>query len=415
MKHVLRAASCVALPLVTLAAIAAAAPAAVAALGAVADTSMQPPVHEVCGPVPAGIARCFAQVRTDVHGGYSVRGPAAANAAASALPAGYGPADLRSAYKLPAKGGAGQTVAIVDAGDDANAEADLAVYRKTYGLPPCTTKNGCFHKVNQSGAAGPLPADVYWGIEIALDLDMVSAACPSCHLLLVEADNATGDSLARSEDTAARLGATEISNSFGINENAGDMQYASSYSHPGVAITASSGDQGFRVPSLPAAFQSVIAVGGTSLKRAKNSRGWTESVWNSNSGATGSGCSAWVAKPSWQHDPNCSGRTIADVSAVADPRTGPAIYVTVDGGDGWLQVGGTSASAPYIAGVIGLAGHPGRFSNAANLYTHHNALYDVIGGSNAGFVDCGGDYLCTGVAGYDGPTGWGTPHGLGAF
>ena len=378
-------------------------------------------VKNACVAAKPGHARCFAEMRTDVSGGTGVRGPAArlagsVAAAATTLPQGFGPADLRSAYKLPTTGGANQTVAIVDAGDDPTAEADLAVYRTTYGLPACTTANGCFTKVNEHGAASPLPQDQGWGVEEALDLDMVSAACPQCKILLVEGDSASFDDLGASVNEAVALGATEVSNSYGGSEGNGIAAYAADYSHPGVAIVASSGDGGYDIPNVPAEYTSVVAVGGTSLTKATNARGWTETAWQ---GAS-SGCSAWIDKPAWQTDANCPGRMVADVSADADPNTGPAIYVT-DTPDleglpaGWNIVGGTSASSPFIAGVIGLAGNPQKFPNASAFYSNHSSLFDVVGGNNIFGTDCGGDYQCNAVVGYDGPTGWGTPNGLSGF
>lgn len=297
-------------------------------------------------------------------------------------------------------------------GDDATAEADLAVYRTTYGLPACTTANGCFSKANQAGVAGLLPDDQGWEGETALDLAMVSAACPQCRILLVESDDTEFADFAAAEDTAARLGATEISNSYGETESGALVKYASSYSHPGVAITVASGDSGYGLPSFPADLTSVVSVGGTSLTRADNARGWSETVWNSWKGAAGSGCSAWVDKPSWQHDTNCPGRMVADVAAIADPDTGVAVY---DSEDGWGVGSGTSASAPLVAGMIGLGGHPERFPDASYLYAHSADLNDVVGGDNVVVTDCGGDYQCTGRPGYDGPTGLGTPAGLAAF
>src|SRR6267142_5666923 len=157
-------------------------------------------------PAAPGFARCHAQVRVDANG-----------ITPNALtPSGYFPADLASAYNLPASGGAGLTVAIVDAHDDPNAESDLAVYRSQFGLPPCTTANGCFKKVNQSGATSPLPTpDVGWAQEISLDLDMVSAACPQCKILLVEANSTSITDLGAAVNTAAAMGAVAISNSYG--------------------------------------------------------------------------------------------------------------------------------------------------------------------------------------------------------
>lgn len=386
---------------------------------AAGTATAQPHVERACAPAPAGQARCLALVRTDVHGGLGVRGPAArtragVTAAATAPPEGYGPADLRSAYDLPSTGGEGQTIALVDAYDDPTAEADLAVYRSTYGLSACTTDNGCFRKVNQRGATAPLPASgatTGWAVETALDLEMASAACPQCHILLVEADESSTADLAAAVDTSAALGATEVSNSYGGTEAHGTTAFAKDYSHPGVAVVASSGDSGYTVPTFPAAYSSVVAVGGTSLTRADNTRGWQETAWS----GSGSGCSAWVDKPAWQQDTDCPGRTIADVSADADPDTGPAVYVTslAQGSGGWTVVGGTSAASPFVAGVIALAGHPSAFPDPSRLYSAPaGSLNDVTGGSTG---TCDGDYLCTAVPGYDAPTGNGTPNGLSAF
>src|ERR1019366_7767340 len=285
---------------------AAASPAAAAP--APGTPAANPPAHQAnvrdaCTAAAPGRARCFAEGRTDVHGGFGVRGRAAGHRAAAALPPGYGPADLRSAYNLPAVGGSGQTVVAVDAGDDAAAEADLDVYPSTYGLPACPTADGCFRKVNESGVAAPLPSDQGWGLEISLDLDMVSAACPSCHILLVEANIPSFADLAAAENTAVALGATEVSNSYGATEQNGMQAYQAAYAHPGVAIVASSGDSSYGIPNFPAVFPAVISAGGTTLTRGGGTRGWTESAWAYGT----SGCSAWVEKTAWPHDPNCPG------------------------------------------------------------------------------------------------------------
>lgn len=349
-----------------------------------------------------GEARCLAEYRT---GGGAHRLAVSPNAA----PDGFGPADLRSAYKLPAKGGTG-TVAIVDAYGYPTAEKDLAAYRKQYGLPACTVKSGCLRVVNQQGRTSPLPeGDPGWGVETALDLQMASAACPSCKLLLVQGDDASLEALGAAVDTAVKLGATVVSNSYGTDEFNGMSDYAKHYTHPGVPILASSGDDGFTAASFPAVLPGTIAVGGTSLAKAKNARGWKESAWE----GAGSGCSAYVDKPAWQKDKNCGMRTTADVSAVADPDTGVAVYDTYGlGADaGWLVVGGTSASSPYVAGVIALAGHA-KTVTPKKLYGEPKAFFDAVGGSN-GY--CGGDYLCTGLKGYDAPTGLGTPNGITPF
>ncbi|MBV9257304.1 MAG: S53 family peptidase [Ktedonobacteraceae bacterium] len=327
---------------------------------------------------------------------------------AADAPQGLGQKDLQNAYGLPsATGGKGQTIAIVDAYDDPKAEADLTVYRSTFGLPACTSTNGCFKKVDEHGGKHYPDADQSWAGEIALDLDMVSAICPKCHILLVEANSASFPDLGSSVDTAVRLGANIISNSYGSTEDAQSAQTAAHYYyHPGVVITASAGDEGYGV-QLPAAFKSVIAVGGTSLSRASNTRGWAETVWS----GTGSGCSRYVSKPNWQKDKGCPKRSVTDVSAVADPSTGVAVYNTY-GNYGWGVFGGTSASAPIIAGIYALAGNAAKVSSSY-LYSHSSDLNPVTGGSNG---TCTPGYLCTAVAGgYNGPTGLGTPNGTGAF
>ena len=398
---------------------ASASPAVAPVTTAAANTAASNDVANIC-PAPTTLtAECFAQMRTDVHGGFGVRGPAARTAATAAptatttLPAGYGPADLQSAYNLPTTGGSGQTVAVVDAGDDPLAEADLAVYRTTYGLPPCTTANGCFTKANQSGHSSPLPADAGWAGEISLDLDLVSAACPGCRILLLEADADDLADLASSVSTAVALGATVVSNSYGSQESSAMLPLQADYVHPGVAIVAASGDGGYGIPVYPALFPTVIAVGGTTLVRAPGTaRGWSETAWS----GSGSGCSAWITKPAWQTDAYCPGRMVADISADADAHTvGIATYNSYNG-TGWSLDGGTSAASPFVAGVIALAGNPGQYPDASRIYSHTADLNDVAGGSNSSLeTSCGGDYLCTAVSGYDGPTGNGSPNGLSAF
>ncbi|MFF7351850.1 putative Ig domain-containing protein [Streptomyces filipinensis] len=365
------------------------------------------PTTRLCATAQPGHASCFAQRRTDIK-------QRLASALAAAAPSGLSPANLHSAYNLPTTGGSGLTVAIVDAYNDPNAESDLATYRSTYGLSACTKANGCFKQVSQTGSTTSLPTnDTGWAGEEALDLDMVSAVCPNCSIVLVEANSANDSDLGTAENEAVALGAKVVSNSWGGSESSAqtgeDTQY---FKHPGVAITVSSGDSAYGA-EYPATSQYVTAVGGTALTTASNSRGWSESVWHTSSTeGTGSGCSAYDAKPSWQTDSGCSKRMEADVSAVADPATGVAVYDTY-GGSGWAVYGGTSASAPIVAGVYALAGTPGSGDYPAKYpYQHTGNLYDVTSGSNG---SCSTSYFCTATAGYDGPTGWGTPNGTAAF
>ncbi|MDI5965222.1 peptidase S8 [Streptomyces sp. SL13] len=330
-----------------------------------------------------------------------------------ATPSGYGPSDLYSAYNLPTGGGAGQTVAIIDAYDDPNAAANMATYRSQYGLPACGT--GCFTKMSQSGSTTSLPtADAGWAEEESLDLDMVSAIAPNAHIILVEATSSSNANLGKAVNEAVTKGAKFVSNSYGGGESSSDSSYDSSYyDHPGVAVVASSGDSGYGV-EYPAASKYVTAVGGTALNKASNARGWSESVWStSSSEGAGSGCSKDDAKPTWQKDTGCAKRTVADVSAVADPATGVAVYDTYGGDPGWEVFGGTSVASPIIASVYADAGTPSSGSVPASFpYAHTGSLNDVTTGSTA---SCSPAYLCTAETGYDGPTGLGTPNGLTAF
>jgi hypothetical protein len=368
-----------------------------------------PHVVRTCAAVPQGEMRCFALRRTT-----GVVAHVAAGVNPAVAVSGYGPSDLDSAYNVPTTLGSGKTVAIVDAYDDPNAAGDLSTYRSNFGLPTCTTANGCFKKVNQNGATSPLPsANTGWSSEIMLDLEMVSAICPNCHILLVEASSPTTANLGTAVNTAVAQGAVSVSNSYGGSESSSETSFDNSYyKHPGVAIVASSGDSGY-TREYPAASPYVTAVGGTSLTRASNARGWTESVWSTSSTeGAGSGCSAYEPKPSFQTDTGCARRTIADVSAVADPATGVAVYDSYGSG-GWTVFGGTSVASPIIGAMYALATSPAP-SVYPNSYPYANpgALYDVTTGQTA---SCSPAYLCTGEVGYDGPTGLGTPNGAAAF
>jgi hypothetical protein len=367
----------------------------------------------VCAaPTAPGVAGCHARVVVDANGKPLVT-PAATT------PSGYWPVDLVSAYHVPSSTTT-RTIAIVDAFHDPTAATDLATYRAQMGLPACGA--GCLTIVNQNGATSPLPsANGGWAQEISLDLDMASAICPSCHLLLVEATSNSFADLSVAVDRAASTpGVVAISNSYGGGEFSQETSatYNGHFNHQGIAITVSSGDAGYGV-EFPAASQYVTAVGGTSLTRASNARGWSESVW---SGA-GSGCSSYVPKPAWQADTSCSRRTVADVSAVADPNTGVAVYgptgSTGTGPSGWMVFGGTSASAPIVAAMYALGTAVGTYAYPAQkAYQSTGALYDVTSGSNGRCTrgkTTTGAYLCSGSAGYDGPSGLGTPNGVGAF
>ena len=357
---------------------------------------------------PASRAACPDQGTAALHC-LSTYTPGAARSLAGDLP-GWGADDLAAAYRLPAEPGPDTLVAISIAYDAPNLEDDLNAYRAQFGLPACTSASGCFRKVNQHGEAAPLPAPSFgWGLESTLDVSMVSAACPSCRILVVEGDTPKFADLAETEDTAARLGAKVVSNSYGARESGIAMAFASHYQQPGVTVVVSSGDAGFTAASYPAASASAVAVGGTTLAKNPDSpRGWDESAWLYG----GSGCSAYVAKPKWQKDTHCGKRTTADVSAVAD---GLAIHYAEVGG--WIPVSGTSASAPFVAGLYGRSGRAGT-AQPRDLYAKASQFVDITSGTNdyvGGGTKCGNDYLCVAGPGYDAPTGVGVPNGLGGF
>lgn len=407
--------------------------AAPAAQAAPSPTGLSYMNVRVCGTPALGNAACDAirHVITGPSGkgnGHGGHGPGSGTTS----PVSYDASQLQAAYglsQLSASAGAGTTVAVVDAYDDPNAYSDLTTYRTSAqenlgGIARCSVSGTtlsdpsstepCFAKVNQSGSASSYPqGNTGWAQEISLDLDMVSAICPKCNILLVEANSANLTDLGTAVNTAASFSPAAIGNSYGAGEFSTEASYASQYyDHTGIAITASSGDNGYGV-EFPAAASSVIAVGGTSLQHSGS--GWTQTVWS----GTGSGCSAYIQKPTWQSDPGCANRTVADIAADADPNTGVNVFDSY-GEPGWLVFGGTSAAAQIVSAVYGLAG--GGVSNASGLYTTpfgtaSSSLYDVVSGSNGTCTGHGRHadqalaYLCTAETGYDGPTGMGTPNG----
>jgi subtilase family serine protease len=338
---------------------------------------------------------------------------------------GFAPADLQSAYNLPSSSrGSGQIVAIVDAYDSPNAASDLATYRSYFGLPAAN-----FYKFNQYGQQYNYPESCTdspdnWCPEFAIDPQMVSASCPNCTIYLIEANTDSAADLDAAEADAVTLGAHIVTNSWGFFcPSSCDFQ-KSYFDTPGVVYLASAGDSGYGIMQ-PMEFGSVVSVGGTHLVKGGGKRGWSESVWGGGgfgpgNFGTGGGCS-FVQKPSWQHDPGCTSRTANDVAAVADTVTGVAIYDTYgQDGTGWITAGGTSVASPLIAGIFGLAGNATSQNGGRTFWEkrHQNLddLNPVLRGSNG---HCSPTYFCTDgtleYKDYGGPTGWGTPNGIGAF
>jgi subtilase family serine protease len=344
----------------------------------------------VCpGPVQLGFARCFSHVFPQT----------------SSSPTGLSPATIKSAYNFPTSltAGAGMTIAIVDAYNDPNAESDLGVFSSTYGLPACTTANGCFKKVNQNGGTSYPRTDSGWSLEISLDVQWAHAIAPGAHILLVEAKSNSFSNLLAAEDYA-KTHAQYVSNSWGGGESSGETSYDSHFVQSGVAFFVSSGDNGFGA-QYPSSSPNVISVGGTTLHFSGGSLS-SETGWS----GSGGGCSTYETANSAQSSfsqygqVNCGGkRATPDVSLDADPASGVSVYDTVryQGQSGWWTVGGTSASSPMWAARSADAG---AVVNASYVYGSNIAYRDITSGSNNGANCLVGYDLVTGRGSWTGTT-----------
>jgi subtilase family serine protease len=333
---------------------------------------------------------------------------------------GFRPIDLQTRYDLASSlnKGSGTIVAVIELGDEPNAANDLATYRSQFGLGTAP-----FAKYNQYGQQSNYPescADFGFCLEADLDTEMVAAMCPKCTIYMIEGGNCGGGvcGLEGAEAEAVTLGATIISNSWGCRTgvygpNCGDPNFSTYFSTPNIAYLASSGDSAYPEIEWPAALQNVLAVGGTQL--AKSGSTFTETVWAD----AGAGCATTVTKPSWQHDPDCAGRTIADVSAQAGCSPPVAEYDTGPGYAGWVGACGTSVASPLTAGIVALAGNSASLFGGKTFWKftktqHKRKFFDISSGSDG---SCGGEYLCEAGAPhpyktYSGPAGWGTPKGI---
>lgn len=378
----------------------------------------------ICGPVPKGFARCLAHVVTDRDGHRFKATPAISGA--------YGPTQFHVGYQLPCTPGGpvasicatpatfGPTVAIVDAGNlttgGASVASSLAVYNQNYGLPACTAANGCLTVVNQTGGTS-LPPSRGWDDEIALDVETVHMICQTCKIVLVESTTTSQSDMATAVNTAASFNPVAISNSYGV-DNADTTSLDSFYTHPGIAVVASTGDSGAATNGVawPADIPTVVAVSGTSLNLNNDSSWASETVWS----GSGGGCNQTYAAPAWQlaivnWGSNGCGtrRAFGDVSADANPATGAAVVI----GTTWSQFGGTSLAAPIVAAIFGLVGKfPAGAPGSVIPYLGNNGnsanFHDIVSGS-----DCivSGQLHCTASAGFDTPSGLGSPHGAGGF
>jgi PKD repeat protein len=364
--------------------------------------------RQVCAPASGDQARCAAEALVLRATGAVVH-PRVQHSSSGGPTEGDSPAFLQQAYDLSSlsqNAGSGDTVALIDAYNDSTAQADLNAYRSNYGLSACTTTNGCFREINEWGGSS-LPTTSAtaegWDYEISLDLDTVSAICPNCHILLVEARSSNSTDLERAMQSAASDGATQISDSWTMQSSTAP---AADFVPSGVPIVAATGDDGYVGPgedNYPAGLPGVTAAGGTSLAPSTGTpsgRGFGETAW---SGA-GSGCDVNEPQPAYQTGGACGGRAYADVSADADPDTGLAVYDSAEGG--WVEVGGTSLASPMIAAYYAITGVNG--SDPAWAYGDSGELNDITSGSNG---SCAIAYICTAGVGYDGPTGVGSISG----
>ena len=340
----------------------------------------------------------------------------------SSTPTGTTPAQMLRAYGFSgiANKGAGQTIGIIDAFDNPNIEADLAVFSAQFGLPACTTSNTCFSKVFADG--NQPRGNTGWGTETSLDVEWVHAIAPDTKIVLVEAASATNAHLFAAVDVAIAKGASVVTMSFGGGESAGETQYDSHFTVPGVVFFASAGDGG-NGAEYPAASPYVVGVGGTTLSIQSDGTYVSETAWSCNRplgcallGGTGGGQSTVEIEPSYQNSVQTSSfRTVPDVAYDADPATGVPIYDTYGGG-AWLQVGGTSVSSPQWAALLAIvnssrvtAGKQVMNTSPANnvftaLYSKTATLHDITSGKNGA---CGAQ--CTAGVGYDDVTGLGSP------
>lgn len=347
-----------------------------------------------------------AQISDAVWGPGEIRPPIQIVISPFAGPSGYTPSQLRTAYGFTAiaNQGQGQTIAIVDAYDHPSIESDLGVFNTQFGLPACTTANGCFQKVYASGTKPP--TNTGWAVEIALDVEWAHAIAPQAKIMLVEAASNSNAAMYFAVDVAVQRGARVVSMSWGGGDGPSDVTNDSHFNVSGVTFAASSGDGG-HAASYPAASPYVVGVGGTSLYITSQGVYQLEIAWR----GSGGGTSNYETEPSYQTGVQQTGkRGIPDVAYDANPSTGVPVYTTV-GASGWVQVGGTSMGAPQIAALFAIA-NSSRVAGGKStlnqvlfsLYSLAGDFHDVKYGSNGA---CGAQ--CKAVAGYDFVTGLGTP------
>jgi subtilase family serine protease len=354
--------------------------------GSVPEWQAKHQAHAAC-PQTAGKPTCLVLISNTVRPNCS---PASGGC-------GWTPSELQTRYGLTSYlgQGSGTAVAVIEAGDDNTAVSDVGKYRTEFGLGTASIT-----KYNEDGQQSNYPpncSDYGWCLETALDIEMISASCPDCTIDLMEAKGGISD-FEKAEASAVKLGARILSNSWICygSDNCGDANFPKYFKHKGTIYLASSGDSGENDVGAPSVLDTVVAVGGTQL--AKSGSTYSETPW---SGA-GGGCGNPVTEPKWQNNPDCSYRSVSDVSAEAGCSPGVAEYASQY--SGWLDVCGTSVASPLLGGVYALAGN----------VKHEKAGKSFWESKNQGYLNdvCGGTCLFSDYS-YQG--GWGSPNGISAF
>lgn len=333
---------------------------------------------------------------------------------ASSGPAGYHPADIRRAYNLPSTGGSG-AIAIVDAYHYPTAKADFNTFSAMFGLPKessayaRTNTNKVFQLVFATGSQPQVSAS--WSQEAALDIEWAHAMAPSAKIYLVEAKSSSyADMFAAVQKAATLPGVRQISMSWGGSEFSGEVAYDAYMAATGIVYFASSGDNG-GVKSYPAISPNVVGVGGTCLKLDNSGNYISETAWS----GSGGGLSTYEPFPTFQSMVQSivgSKRGSPDISFVADPYTGCAVYDSTpySGYSGWMVFGGTSLAAPCVAGITNLSGTFRSCSAAQNT-----RFYNGLGGIGFRDIVSGKAGTFSAKTGWDYPTGLGSPIGLSAY
>jgi len=331
----------------------------------------------------------------------------------------YNPTDIAIAYNYPTGvTGNGQCIALIELGGGYRAQ-DMTEYFTKIGSPLPVIRS-----VSVDGAVNsPSTADSADG-EVVLDIQVAGSVAPGAVIVVYFAPNTDKGFLDAVSNALhdKKNNPSVVSISWGASESQWSQQAMYNYNQTfmsaaalGVTITAAAGDHGSSDGQndgkahvdFPASSPYVVACGGTTLS------GQTETVWNSGNGwATGGGISnvfpvpdyqAAIKLPSSVNAGQGAGRGLPDIAGNADSATG--YNVLVDGQ--WAVIGGTSAVAPLIAGLIALTNE--KLQKRAGYL--HPRLYAM---DKKVFKDITrGDNISDGLKGYKASAGWDACTGLG--